>query len=101
MSLITSPQYFGIQDAIISDNTPFGVRIYYPTEDDVIVGAPLAPGPHPLVVFAHGSREVAQNALFCPANPANDYKRWTVWYLEPSRAPGSSSQRLHWRMWPS
>lgn len=78
MSLITSPQYFGIQDATVGGATPFGVRIYYPTEDDVIVGAPLAPGPHPLVVFAHGNRQGTQNALVCPANPANDYKRWTV-----------------------
>ena len=77
MSFFTSPQYFGIQDHTVGGVQPFGVRVYYPTDDDLIVGAPLPPGPHPLVVFAHGDRQGPQNSDQCPPDLANDHRRWT------------------------
>ncbi len=74
MSFFQSPMYFGIQDHVVPGTTPFGLRIYHPTDDDVIVGAPLPKGPHPLVVFAHGERV---GIPLCPPD-LQDYKRWTV-----------------------
>lgn len=78
MNFFQSPQYFGTQDNTVDNTQPFRVRIYYPTDDDVIVGAPLPPGPHPLVVFAHGARFGPQNAHLCPPDFSNDNCRWTV-----------------------
>ncbi len=75
MSFFLSPMYFGIQDHIVPGTPPFGVRIYHPTDDDVITGAPLPNGPHPLVVFAHGERHGPE---LCPPDLTQDYKRWTV-----------------------
>jgi hypothetical protein len=67
MSLFQTPAFFGIQDVTVdSVPSPFGLRIYYPTHDDLTVGAPLARGPHPLVVFAHGNRQGPQNETYCP-----------------------------------
>lgn len=77
MSFVTSPQYFGVEDHTVGGPQPLPVRVYYPTDDDLIVGAPLAPGPHPLVVFAHGDRNGPQNSHLCPADLANDHRRWT------------------------
>jgi dienelactone hydrolase len=78
MSLFQTPAFFGIQDVTVdSVPSPFGLRIYYPTHDDLTVGAPLARGPHPLVVFAHGNRQGPQNETYCPPDLTNDYRRWT------------------------
>jgi dienelactone hydrolase len=78
MSYFQSPRYFGIEDHTVAGSNPFQLRVYYPTDDDVIVGAPLPPGPHPLVVFAHGDRTDTQFDGLCPRDLTRDHCRWTV-----------------------
>lgn len=78
MNFFKSPRYFGIEDHTVAGLNPFHLRIYYPTDDDVLVGAPLPPGPHPLVVFAHGYRAGAEDTGLCPRELTRDNCRWTV-----------------------
>ena len=72
-----SSMFFGIQDDFIPGPGPHGVRIYYPSDDGVIVGAPLPPGHRTLVVFAHGQRTAGTEGL-CPPDVTQDYRRWTL-----------------------
>src|SRR6266498_4104996 len=76
MSLYLSPMFYGIQDHVVTDSTRFAVRVYYPTDDDTVLGAPLLEGPHPLVVFAHGQRD--NSDLMCPPEYSRDHQRWGV-----------------------
>lgn len=105
MSLFQTPAFFGIHDAMVDDvPDPFGLRIYYPTRDDLLLGAPVARGPHPLVVFAHGNRQGSQNAAYCPDDKTNDYRRWTrvlgaiarsgFVVAAPDLSAGSTEERL-------
>src|SRR5262245_58265610 len=78
MSLYLSPMFYGIQDHVVPDSTPFAVRIYYPTDDDTLLGAPLLDGPHPVVVFVHGHRHSGTVPAMCPPEYTRDYQRWSV-----------------------
>ena len=78
MSLYLSPMFYGIQDHVVPDSTPFAVRVYYPTDDDTVLGPPLLKGPHPLVVFAHGKRDNSTLPVMCPPEYSRDHQRWGV-----------------------
>lgn len=69
------PVSYGIHDLVGNGDTgQFGLRIYYPSEEDSPYDAPIRPGRYPLVVFAHGDR--AYENRFCPLDDSRDYTRW-------------------------
>ena len=73
--LYYSPVSYGIHDLDASGETgQFGLRVYYPSEEDTLYNATIRPGLYPLVVFAHGDR--AYENSFCPVDKTQDYKRW-------------------------
>lgn len=72
-----SSKFFGIQDDFVPGPAAYGVRIHYPSDDGVIVGAPLPPGPRTLIVFAHGQRTAGTEGL-CPLDVTQDYRRWSL-----------------------
>jgi hypothetical protein len=79
MSLYLSPTFYGIEDHVAPHiSKPFAVRVYYPTDDDVLLGAPLLSGPHPLVIFAHGQRSSFTMPKMCPEEFTRDHRRWGV-----------------------
>jgi len=74
-NLYYEPVFYGIEDVIVQGNArSFGLRIYYPSENDTVWEVPLLRGEYPLVVFAHGDRAGAPN--LCPSDRTEDYKRW-------------------------
>ena len=78
MSPFLFPLYFGIHDHVAGDSRPYPLRVYYPTDDDTVVGAPLLPGKHPLVIFIHGQRDGSTFPAMCPPEYTRDYQRWSV-----------------------
>lgn len=74
-NLYYEPVYYGVEDVIVQgDARSFGLRIYYPSENDTVWEVPIRRGEYPLVVFAHGDRSAAPN--LCPPDRTEDYKRW-------------------------
>jgi hypothetical protein len=74
-NLYYEPVFYGVEDVIVQgDARSFGLRIYYPSENDTGWEVPLRRGEYPLVVFAHGDRAGAPN--LCPPDRTEDYKRW-------------------------
>lgn len=76
MSVYLSPVFYGLEDHVVPGSTPFPIRIYYPTEDDTVLGAPLLEGRHPLVIFVHGQRGDVTSPAMCPREYTRDYQRW-------------------------
>lgn len=74
-SLYYTPVNFGIHDLTAAgESGSFGLRVYYPSDEEGVEGVAIRPDDYPLLVFAHGDRVSERN--LCPPERSEDYKRW-------------------------
>lgn len=73
--LYYTPVHYGIHDLTATGNTgSFGLRVYYPSDEESVDNAAIRPDDYPLIVFSHGDR-ISERDL-CPPDRTEDYKQW-------------------------
>ena len=93
--LYLSPMFYGIEDHVAPNiSKPFALRVYYPTDDDLLLGAPLLTGPHPLVIFAHGQRSSSTRPEMCPEEDYKNDHRWRPAELSSRSRRERGDQRI-------